>query len=67
MLLYDQTGFLSGDLVRRAGAALAPKFKTDTVFEARARESDQHHRDERDDIVTGVLQPEITLWQDRAA
>lgn len=62
MLFQDKTGFLSGDLVRRAGVVLAPKFKkTYHVFEAHARESDQHHRDERDDIVTDALQPEITL------
>ena len=66
MLLHDQTGFLSGDLVRRAGAALAPKFKTDTVFEARARESDKHHQDERDDIATIAWWPETGLLKDRA-
>jgi hypothetical protein len=61
MIFHDQTGFLSGDLVRGAGAALAPKFKNRRFFKANARESDQHRRDERDDIVTDALQPEITL------
>ena len=33
--------------------------KTANGFKAHAKESDQHHQDERDDIVTDALQPEI--------
>jgi len=32
MLFHDQTGFLSGDLVRRAGTALASRFKNLRCF-----------------------------------
>jgi len=44
-----------------------PVKKLAGFFSARVRESDQRHQDERDDIATTALKPEIRLLEDRAA
>jgi hypothetical protein len=62
--------FFSGDLEGKQKLRhfpLAMPNEPARLFGAHVREPDQRHQDERDDIVTIALKPEMRLLKDRAA